>query len=292
MVSPAFFRLSEPMAAVVAALREEGGRVFTPDPGSSRAYAEARARRGTHEVWTFATLRETLTPDFNLADHVPTAYSLDRTMLVPRERVASPANMAPESFPGLVDRLRVAGVAHVLSLDPLDHPDLEPRAVLAPERLAPLEVHVYRLRQPLPLRSVARQVRSVGAGDVETTAELPQQGGGHVEGTASGDVAARGRVVSATERPGRVELLVEADRPTVAVVREAFAEGWSASVDGRPAPVLRADGRHCAVPIPAGTSRVILVYRPPLWMAGLLLTGACALLTLWLGRPAPAPERR
>ena len=64
--------------------------------------------------------------------------------------------------------------------------------------------------------------------------------------------------------------------PNLAVFVEQYDPGWSATVDGTPAPVLAANLVMRAVPIPAGTHRIELSYRSP----GLRL--ALALSTLGL----------
>jgi uncharacterized membrane protein YfhO len=97
-----------------------------------------------------------------------------------------------------------------------------------------------------------------------------------------------GRVLSSQTRPGRIEVLAEADQRTVVLVREAFSSGWTARVNGQPAPALRANGRHLAVPVEAGTSRIELLYHPPRWTSGLLLSMASASLVPWLARPRRA----
>lgn len=63
---------------------------------------------------------------------------------------------------------------------------------------------------------------------------------------------------------------VVAERAGLLVVSQAWSPGWSATVDGRSAPVLRVDGVVQGVPVPPGTSDVVLRYRPP----GLRLGGA------------------
>jgi len=73
-------------------------------------------------------------------------------MLVPEERVLSPREASCADVDAILPRLRQAGVLTVLSVDPLDHPALEARDVIRPERIAPLAVHVYRLRDALPAR--------------------------------------------------------------------------------------------------------------------------------------------
>jgi hypothetical protein len=67
------------------------------------------------------------------------------------------------------------------------------------------------------------------------------------------------------------------------VVVGAFDSGWRARVDGRPAPVHRANVLFRAVGVPAGRHRVELRYRPPAvaWGAGLSALGALATALAW-----------
>lgn len=291
MVTPAFYRLSPETARVAASVRGSGGRAFTCEPESDPAYFEARRWRPAHDVWTFAVFMETLTPNYNVSFSVPTALSRDLTMLVPERRVLPPEDLGPADIAGIAGRLRRAGVSKVLCASPLSHPELRPRTSLAPARIAPLALHVYDLARPLPLRAVARELHpAAGLAEAETLAGAPgfaERGGVAVEGAQMAAREVTGRVVSLAERPDRLQLTVEADRPTVVVVRDAFAPGWTASVDGSPTPVLRADGRHRAVPIPAGRSRVTLSYRPPGLASGLAVAALSliAVLGVWMRRP-------
>jgi hypothetical protein len=51
--------------------------------------------------------------------------------------------------------------------------------------------------------------------------------------------------------------------PTVAVFVEQYAPGWTALVDGKPAPILRANLLLRAVPLSAGSHRIELDYQTP-----------------------------
>jgi uncharacterized membrane protein YfhO len=75
------------------------------------------------------------------------------------------------------------------------------------------------------------------------------------------------------------------------VVREAWAAGWQARVDGARAAVSRAGGRHMAVAVPAGVHAVRLDYRAPGARAGAAVgvTGALLVLAL-LAWPARRPS--
>src|SRR6185436_2424139 len=184
---------------------------------------------------------------------------------------------------------------HVLSVVPLASASLRLLDVVAPPRVSPLRVHVYAIETPLPSREVARNVRAAaGRAEAIELAEAPgflQTGGVAVEGADAETSGATGRIVRAVEFASHLEFTVEADRPTFLVVRDSFAPGWQAWVAGAPAPILRADGRHRAVPVPAGTSRVELAYRPPRLVAGcgVTLAAAAAWLALFL---APSRPRR
>jgi hypothetical protein len=67
------------------------------------------------------------------------------------------------------------------------------------------------------------------------------------------------------------------------VVHESFAPGWSAAIDGTPAPVFPADGMFRAVLVPEGARRVVFSYRAPGAMAGALVSlfAAVALGLVW-----------
>ncbi len=86
----------------------------------------------------------------------------------------------------------------------------------------------------------------------------------------------------------RVVLEVEASSPGFVVLADAFDPGWRATVDGRPAPIRRANVAFRATAVPAGRHVVEMVYRPREVFVGLTLSGASLLVILalvaWRGR--------
>jgi uncharacterized membrane protein YfhO len=84
---------------------------------------------------------------------------------------------------------------------------------------------------------------------------------------------------------------VQSDGPGYLVTRDSFAPGWTATVDGGAAPVLRANGKHRAVAVPTGRHVVDLRYRPPGLAPGLAMMGlaAAACAALWV-RPVMRSE--
>ncbi|HEX5951467.1 MAG TPA: YfhO family protein, partial [Actinomycetota bacterium] len=80
--------------------------------------------------------------------------------------------------------------------------------------------------------------------------------------------------------PEDVRIAVDAAAPSIVVVRNAWDRGWSATVDGEPAPVLRTDYFLQGVPVPAGEHGVRLVYREPAIGRGLALSAVAWLAFL------------
>ncbi len=295
MVTPGFYRLSEQSERLRVEIAQAGGRVFSCDVVSQGEYLRARrVARDQGVSFPFAALIETFTPHTNVSIAVPTAMSADLNSLLPVERTLSPLELQCGDFPAIRERLWAAGVTHVLSADPITSEGLEWTMALRPERLAPLAINVYRFREPLPRIQVAAETREVASREqAELIAREPgflARGAVALEGEAgSGPSSGRARLVG--ERPGRLLLEVEARTPTVVVVRDSFESAWHARVNGTAAPVLRANGRHIAVPVPAGLSHVELVHRPWQLNAGLAVGAFSALAIAALFRRQGQPRR-
>ncbi len=95
--------------------------------------------------------------------------------------------------------------------------------------------------------------------------------------------------------PNHTEMTVEAPAPGLLTVMDPWFPGWSAEVDGKPAPVLRADYAFMAVPVPEGTHRVVLRYVPATLWSG--LTGVLCVLAgtggwAWVRRRRASPGNR
>ena len=65
---------------------------------------------------------------------------------------------------------------------------------------------------------------------------------------------------------------VTSERPSLFVTSYAWMEGWTATVDGKPAPVARTNALVLGVPVPAGTHTVTLRFTPPGWTTGRNIT--------------------
>jgi hypothetical protein len=90
-----------------------------------------------------------------------------------------------------------------------------------------------------------------------------------------------GKVRFIRYEPEHVELGVEASAPAVLVLNDAHYSGWSATVDGQPAPILPANVAVRGVLVPAGTHQVTFTYRTPGQRLGAFLSlGTLGLLGL------------
>jgi hypothetical protein len=82
-------------------------------------------------------------------------------------------------------------------------------------------------------------------------------------------------------RPNRVE--IEADGPGLLVLADPWYPGWLATVDGSPAPILRADYLFRGVALPPGRHAVTFAFRPRSYAIGrtisLATIGLVALVT-------------
>ncbi|HEX2572088.1 MAG TPA: YfhO family protein [Polyangia bacterium] len=93
---------------------------------------------------------------------------------------------------------------------------------------------------------------------------------------------------------GRHEMVLEvmAEAPGLLVASEIFYPGWSVTVDGEEAPIVRTDWAFRGVPLGPGHHRVVFRYRsrPTEIGLGLSVLGLMALLGLWHGSRRTTPR--
>jgi hypothetical protein len=260
------YTASPEMEALATHVRQEGGRAFTCVVHAMPAYREAARRLGDPApLWAAAVWRESLSPYANVALRVPTT-GFDATAFASTEHsLTSREWMCAD--PAALDRLRAAAVRHVVTVQPFSNPELELAAVSTPPRAAPLSIFVYRLRRSLPDPGVGASPDDVDAG-----------------GSARPLAGAAARYLE--EGPDSVRVAAVAPRDAWLILRRTNAPGWSATVNGRAVTLQPANGRHLAVPVPRGSSDVVLSYRVPGARLGALLSFAsgCTALALWLAR--------
>lgn len=188
-----------------------------------------------------------------------------------------------EETPELLRLLRIAGVTHAVALHREGLEDLEPVATETSAFAGP--VYLMRVEDPFP-RVYAVDGARVADGlaalrllvdpsfDPRHEVVLP-------EGTAIAHDAAFGAECHLIEaRPDRLHLEARLDSAGYVIALEAFDPGWTARLDDREAPLLRANVGFRAVAVPAGRHEVEMIYRPRGLRFGLLATGAAFLLVV------------
>jgi hypothetical protein len=127
--------------------------------------------------------------------------------------------------------------------------------------------------------------------DGRRTVSVPE--GARAEAGKAG--ATRALVTKTRWSANRIEFEVQADAPAWAVVAQSYAPGWRAWVNGQPARLWRVNHAFQGLPVPAGASRVRLVYRERGFLPGLGISAGALLICglLWFrerGVSATAPS--
>ena len=218
-------------------------------------------------------------------------------------KVEGPMDAAVEARRAAVARaaMDVLGVGVLVSERPTHLPGLEP-VDAGPGRLA------WRNPSAVPRAYVVPRARVVDDRDVPAAVRLLGLEPRREVLLRADPLGGRARQAFTpaewlSDDPAHVRLRVETSAAGYLVVGNAWMPGWSATVDGRPAPVFPGNGWQQVLAIPgAGRHEVALRYRPPGLAPGLGLTaasllvwgGAAAVVALRAKRPVrvrPADER-
>ena len=199
-----------------------------------------------------------------------------------------------EGGPGVPRLLEIGAVTHVVSLHDAGFEALRPVGQV--EGLFREEIRVFAVPNTLPRAYVVGGVRVAdGIAGFEVLLDpgfdprrevlLPA---GSPSATPSGFW---GRCRIASERADRVRIEAELGADGHVVLVDGYDPGWRVTLDGRPAPLLRANMAFRAVAVPAGRHVVEMVYRPRAVLAGLLLSGLTALTAAALLFPSSSTPR-
>ncbi len=149
-------------------------------------------------------------------------------------------------------------------------------------------VNIYWNRGALPRAFVVRRTipawdhedawRRIHRPDFDPATTVVLEGGPSLSGPAE---ATEAQVVR--YETDEVEIAVETPTAGILVLSDPFYPGWRATVDGRPAEILRANYAFRAVAVPAGRHIVTMTFRPMTWYIGLGIGGLTTLAVLLTG---------
>jgi hypothetical protein len=188
-----------------------------------------------------------------------------------------------EETPGLLRMLRIGGVTHAVALHREGLEDLE----LVATETSPFAGPVYLMRVEDP-RPRVYAVDGTRVADGLAAARLlvdpsfdPRQEVVLPEGrTMAHDDAFDAECRLTEARPDRLRIEARLSSAGHVVATDAFDPGWIARLDGRAAPLLRANLGFRAVAVPAGRHDVEMIYRPHGLWPGLLATGSALVLVV------------
>ena len=107
---------------------------------------------------------------------------------------------------------------------------------------------------------------------------------------APGTVAGNAQIVEYT--PDRVVVRTQADRNALLVLADNYYTGWTASVDGRDAPIVRTNHTFRGVAVPAGPHEVVFEFAPPSLRIGFAIYVGSLLLLVGYGLYWAVQRRR
>jgi hypothetical protein len=220
-------------------------------------------------------------------------HTLSLTAEADRRTTARAGAPAAEPPPGYLELLGAGNVRFVLSRWPLKAPALQ--------EIPTPGYHVYR-----NLKALSRAYLVPGAADVrsdagfyaqQTRAGLDYSHRVYVNGAAPPPVAEFTAIpVAAHDTPELTQVMLRPRAPAACwlVLTDAYYPGWSVTVDGRPAALVRANCAMRAVELWAGAHRVEFQYRSRPLKLGCAAAAAGGLVwllaLLWL--PARVGPRR
>jgi hypothetical protein len=187
------------------------------------------------------------------------------------DRLVSPGeenwDVSQRRFPRSFDNYNCAlaqalGLTYLVLGQPLDRVPGLPVPPVADLLLAGPPVWIYRIAGALPRARIVRRLDVAAIGP--TSAGQPfidaQEAARQFTVLSSRATLGLPKVVSWS--PRRIELVTTSIANGLLVLSDVYYPGWIAEVDGKPAPILRADMLFRAVEIPAGSHRVTFRFVP------------------------------
>ena len=87
--------------------------------------------------------------------------------------------------------------------------------------------------------------------------------------------------------PQRVELSATLERPGLVILADTYYPGWRLTIDGKPAPIFRANRMMRGATVPAGKHTLVYTYEPGSFRIGAIVSLAGATVLLILGCSSP-----
>lgn len=195
-------------------------------------------------------------------------------LVAPGEATFSPAlRRFPASFETYDCALaRALGLGYLVFDRPIEQVPRLAKIPVAEVLAAGPRLWVYRLKDSMPRVTFTSRIMVADADAVNLNGQLlfnpsldhvlidddTPPAPGYDMSTASG----KGRAAITAVQPGRIEIDAQSEMGGVLALHALYYPGWVAEIDGKPAPVLRADILFRGVEVPPGRHRVVFRYAP------------------------------
>ncbi|MES1155326.1 MAG: YfhO family protein, partial [Pseudorhodoplanes sp.] len=196
-------------------------------------------------------------------------------LVAPGEATFAPAlRRFPASFETYDCALaRALGLEYVVFDRPIEQVPRLSKIPVAEILLAGPKLWIYRLKNTLPRVAFTSRIQVADADALGLSGQLlfnpsldrvlidddtPPAEGYDVSVTP----ATRGRAAIASIQPGRIEIDARSEMGGMLALHAIYYPGWVAEIDGKPAPVLRADVLFRGVEVPPGDHRIVFRYAP------------------------------
>lgn len=288
-----FFELRPEMKGLVSRAEAEGRyRWFSYGlVGSRGLHWSPEIGRRNADIWLYQVDRQSLLPRCHVLDGLEGAFDEDRVGWAPPGSTLAAAERVPTGFRQHYARLRLASVRWVLAFNPLPEDLVRLRdEVRFPEVLEPLRL--YEIKEPLPraFRVAGYETfpdrealaRRAEAPDFEPRSRVLLQTADELVPPPEGGMPAQGHADYERLDPHTIRLTVSGP-PGYLVVTDGYHSDWQVEADdGRPRPLIRANGRYWAIPTDGGAQVFTARFRP--WWRGpaLVLCGLGLLVALCL----------
>jgi hypothetical protein len=188
---------------------------------------------------------------------------------------------------------RALGLTYLVLGQPLDRIPGLPTPPAADLLLAGPPIWIYRMAGAMPRARVVSRFDVIAAGATQTDTQLPGEPSAGQKFVDVQEATRQSTVRSSQEgpglvqikswSPGRVDLVTTSIADGLLVLSDVYYPGWIADVDGKPAPILRADILFRAVEIPAGSHRITFRFVP------FSISNVLAALNAEIGRSTTEP---
>jgi hypothetical protein len=179
-----------------------------------------------------------------------------------------------------------------LELNGASHRQLDPRYFESLKQEPELNCVIYRLKRPMPRAYFPTQfkwghpheavIEFLSHSDNFDPASLTilEHGAESEQGPLARGAVIPGTITWLKDAAEEIVLRAETKQDNVLVLADTFYPGWRVALDGRPVPLIRANGFTRAVFVPSGLHMVAFTYRPTSILLGICLSGFGVILLL------------